>query len=157
MPTIIPGAPWPANLALLLCAVVLPVYASHVASRRQVDEIKAQQATQAKILTEVHETTVNTHPTILRDDIDRIERKVDSLVDDVGHVQREQARAATYVTDVDVSVRALQHSMERRDRIQTEALASAIADRKRETAKAIDTALTQHVTDCPLRQDPQED
>ena len=66
-------------------------------------------------------------------------------------MQREQARAATYVTDVDMSVRALQHSMERRDRIQTEALASAVADRKREIAKALDTALTQHVADCPLR------
>ena len=39
--------------------------------------------------------------------------------------------------DVDMSVRALQHSMERRDRIQTEALASVVADRKREIAKAI--------------------
>ena len=151
MPPVIPGAPWWANLALLALAVTAPVVITHMSTRRRLEDVKATQERQAKVIAEVHETTVNTHPTILRDDIDRIERKVDSLVDDVGHVQREQARAATYVTDVDVSVRALRHSMERRDRIQTEALASAVADRKREIAKALDTALTQHVADCPAR------
>ena len=53
--------------------------------------------------------------------------------------------------DLDTSVRALGHSLDRRDEMQTEALASAVADRKREVAKALDTALTQHVADCPAR------
>jgi hypothetical protein len=43
------------------------------------------------------------------------------------------------------TVRALGHSLDRRDELQTEALASAVADRKREIAKALDTALTNHL------------
>lgn len=157
MPTIIPDAPWPANLALLMLAVILPVYAAHLSNRRQLDDIKMKQAQQAKALREVHETTVNTHPTILRDDIDHIEAKVDSLVAAVEHIQRDQARSTTYIADVDTSVRALQNSLERRDTLQTDALAGAVETRKREMRNAISRALDEHVFECHLHAETRQD
>ena len=155
MPPIIPSAPWWANLVLLALAVTAPVVITHMSTRRRLDDVKATQERQTRVIAEVHETTVNTHSSILRDDVDRIEGKVDTLV---SRLDSQESAAQTrdeslrhYVGDVNQSVRALRHSLDRRDQMQTEALEASIVDRKREVAKAIDTALTLHVADCPAR------
>ena len=148
MPPIVPGAPWWANLGLLLVAVVVSsgatVLIAHMSTRRRLDDLKAQQ-------TAITEQVVNSHAgqPNLREDVDQL--KADAR----GNAMI-LARLERYLDDLDVSVRALSHSLDRRDKLQTEALASAVADRKREVAKALDTALTQHVADCPAR-NPKED
>ena len=68
MPPIIPGAPWWANLVLLALAVTAPVVIAHMSTRRRLEDVKATQERQAKVIAEVHETTVNTHSSILRDE-----------------------------------------------------------------------------------------
>ena len=143
MPPIIPGAPWWANLALLLVAVVASsgatVLIAHMSTRRRLEDIKVQQAA-------ITEQVVNSHAgqPNLREDVDQLkaDARGNALI---------LARLERYLDDLDASVRALGHSLDRRDELQTEALASAVADGKREVAKAIDTALTQHVADCPAR------
>ena len=143
MPPIIPGAPWWANLALLLVAVVVSsgatVLIAHMSTRRRLEDIKVQQAA-------ITEQVVNSHAgqPNLREDVDQL--KADAR----GNAMI-LARLERYLDDLDISVRALGHSLDRRDELQTEALASAVADRKREIAKALDTALTRHVADCPAR------
>ena len=148
MPPIIPAAPWWANLILLLVAVLVSsgatVWIAHLSTRRRLDDLKAQQ-------TAITEQVVNSHAgqPNLREDVDQLkaDARGNALI---------LERLERYLGDLDVTVRALGHSLDRRDEMQTEALASAVADRKREVAKAIDTALTQHVADCPLRT-PKED
>ena len=143
MPPIIPTAPWWANLILLLVAVLVSsgatVWIAHLSTRRRLDDLKAQQ-------TAITEQVVNSHAgqPNLRDDVDQLkaDARGNALI---------LARLEHYLGDLDVSVRALGHSLDRRDELQTAALASAVADRKREIAKALDTALTQHVADCPAR------
>ena len=143
MPPIIPGAPWWANLALLLVAVLVSsgatVLIAHMSTRRRLEDIKVQQAA-------ITEQVVNSHAgqPNLREDVDQLkaDARGNALI---------LARLERYLDDLDTSVRALGHSLDRRDELQTEALASAVADRKREIAKALDTALTQHVADCPAR------
>ena len=143
MPPIVPTAPWWANLGLLLVAVVVSsgatVLIAHMSTRRRLEEIKVQQAA-------ITEQVVNSHAgqPNLREDVDQLkaDARGNALI---------LARMERYLDDLDVSVRALGHSLDRRDELQTEALESAVADRKREIAKALDTALTQHVADCPAR------
>ena len=143
MPPIVPTAPWWANLGLLLVAVVVSsgatVLIAHMSTRRRLEDIKVQQAA-------ITEQVVNSHAgqPNLREDVDQL--KADAR----GNAMI-LARLERYMDDLDISVRALGHSLDRRDELQTEALASAVADRKREIAKALDTALTQHVADCPAR------
>ena len=143
MPPIIPTAPWWANLGLLLVAVVVSsgatVLIAHMSTRRRLEDIKVQQAA-------ITEQVVNSHAgqPNLREDVDQL--KADAR----GNAMI-LARLERYMDDLDISVRALGHSLDRRDELQTEALESAVADRKREIAKALDTALTQHVADCPAR------
>ena len=148
MPPIVPAAPWWANLILLLVAVLVSsgatVWIAHLSTRRRLDDLKAQQ-------TAITEQVVNSHAgqPNLREDVDQLkaDARGNALI---------LERLERYLGDLDVTVRALGHSLDRRDELQTEALASAVADRKREVAKAIDTALTQHVADCPART-PKED
>ena len=143
MPPVIPGAPWWANLVLLLVAVVVSsgatVWIAHMSTRRRLEDIKVQQAA-------ITEQVVNSHAgqPNLREDVDQLksDARGNALI---------LARLERYLDDLDSSVRALGHSLDRRDELQTEALASAVADRKREIAKALDTALTRHVADCPAR------
>ena len=143
MPPIVPTAPWWANLGLLLVAVVVSsgatVLIAHMSTRRRLEDIKVQQAA-------ITEQVVNSHAgqPNLREDVDQLkaDARGNALI---------LARLERYLDDFDISVRALGHSLDRRDELQTEALASAVADRKREIAKALDTALTQHVADCPAR------
>ena len=143
MPPIIPAAPWWANLILLLVAVLVSsgatVWIAHMSTRRRLDDLKAQQ-------TAITEQVVNSHAgqPNLREDVDQLkaDARGNALI---------LARLERYMDDLDVSVRALSHSLDRRDKLQTEALASAVADRKREIAKVLDTALTQHAADCPAR------
>ena len=148
MPPIIPAAPWWANLILLLVAVLVSsgatVWIAHLSTRRRLDDLKAQQ-------TAITEQVVNSHAgqPNLREDVDQL--KADARGNAL-----TLARLERYLDDLDASVRALGQSLDRRDELQTEALASTVADRKREIAKALDTALTQHVADCPLRT-PKED
>ena len=143
MPPIVPTAPWWANLALLLVAVLVSsgatVLIAHMSTRRRLEDIKVQQAA-------ITEQVVNSHAgqPNLREDVDQL--KADAR----GNAMI-LARLERYLDDLDTSVRALGHSLDRRDELQTEALESAVADRKREIAKALDTALTQHVADCPAR------
>ena len=140
MPPIVPGAPWWANLALLLVAVVVSsgatVLIAHMSTRRHLEDIKVQQAA-------ITEQVVNSHAgqPNLREDVDQLkaDARENALI---------LARLERYLDDLDTSVRALGHSLDRRDELQTEALESAVADRKREVAKALDTALTRHVADC---------
>lgn len=148
MPPVIPGAPWWANLALLLVAVVVSsgatVLIAHMSTRRRLEDIKVQQAA-------INEQVVNSHAghPNLRDDVDQLkaDARGNALI---------LARLEHYLGDLDTSVKALSHSLDRRDKLQTEALASAVADRKREIAKAIDTALTQHVADYPAHNTSKE-
>ena len=143
MPPLIPSAPWWANLILLLVAVLVSsgatVWIAHISTRRRLDDLKAQQ-------TAITEQVVNSHAgqPNLREDVDQLkaDARGNALI---------LARLEHYLGDLDTSVKALSHSLDRRDKLQTEALASAVADRKREIAKAIDTALTQHAADCPAR------
>ena len=143
MPPVIPGAPWWANLVLLLVAVLVSsgatVLIAHLSTRRRLDDLKAQQ-------TAITEQVVNSHAgqPNLREDVDQLkaDARGNALI---------LERLERYLGDLDVTVRALGHSLDRRDELQTEALASAVAERKREIAKALDTALTQHVADCPAR------
>ena len=146
MPPIIPGAPWWANLALLLVAVVVSsgatVLIAHMSTRRRLDDLKVQQAA-------ITEQVVNSHAgqPNLREDVDQLkaDARGNALI---------LARLERYLDDLDTSVRALGHSLDRRDELQTEALASAVADGKREIARAIDTALTQHVAARHIPQPP---
>ena len=143
MPPVIPAAPWWANLILLLVAVLISsgatVWIAHISTRRRLDDLKAQQ-------TAITEQVVNSHAgqPNLREDVDQLkaDARGNALI---------LARLERYMDDLDVSVRALGHSLDRRDELQTAALASAVADRKREIAKVLDTALTQHAADCPTR------
>ena len=140
------GLDWTAAAERVLAYLAVPlavlvssgatVLIAHLSTRRRLDDLKAQQAA-------ITEQVVNSHAgqPNLREDVDQL--KADAR----GNAMI-LARLERYMDDLDVSVRALSHSLDRRDKLQTEALASAVADRKREIAKAIDTALTQH---CPAR------
>ena len=145
MPPIDPDAPWWVNTILLLVAVAasatVPVVVSHMSAKRRQEETQAT-------LAEVREQVANTHTTNLRADID--------LLGEAIH------RMERYLEDTGKTIRSVEHSLDRRTRIQEGALEAAIEDRKRAVKlvqdqipatvrKEIRRSLAGHVTDCPLR------
>ena len=118
MPPIDPDAPWWVNTILLLVAVALsaavPVIVSHLSAKRRQEETQAAVA-------EVREQVTNTHTTNLRADIDL-------LGESVHRIER-------HLEDNGRTIRALEHSIDRRYTIQSEALAGAVEDRERAIAE----------------------
>lgn len=118
MPPIDPDAPWLVNIILLLVAVALsaavPVIVSHLSAKRRQEETQAAVA-------EVREQVANTHTTNLRADIDL-------LGESVHRIER-------HLEDNVRSIRALEHSIDRRYTLQSEALAGAVEDQERAIAE----------------------
>lgn len=141
MPPLIPDAPWWANAALvilgLLAVGVIPALLTYRSTRDKLSSLAEDTAV-------VKEQVKNTHDTNLRHDVDDLKAGLASVI-------RGQEDTGRYVADIDKSLRAIGHSLDRRDRLQTQALAEAVEDRKRETADAIESAVQAHVLDCPLR------
>lgn len=140
MPPVIPDAPWWANGAIIVLSIVAGVLTAWLVNR----STRHKLASLASDTAEVKEQVKNTHDTNLRHDVDDLKAGLASVI-------RGQEDTGRYVADIDKSLRAIGHSLDRRDRLQTQALAEAIEDRKRETADAIESAVQAHVLDCPLR------
>ncbi|MBK7822810.1 MAG: hypothetical protein IPJ61_17540 [Tessaracoccus sp.] len=99
MPPLDPNAPWWANLAVMMAAVAAPVIISHLSTRRkfdgqsrQIQRLSAQQAAIKGDTAASREQLENSHPTNLRDDLDRVEGKLDALGDGVDRVEQGQRR-----------------------------------------------------------------
>lgn len=101
MPPIIPDAPWPANLALLLAGLLLvsalPAWLSYRATRGRQDEIQ-------RAVGVVREQVQNCHGTNLRDDLDKIR-------DALGDVQAGQRRHDSELARVHDTQRDIQRAM----------------------------------------------
>ena len=124
---IVPDAPWWANLALLLVAILAAatasVWGAHLASRKRLDAI-AQDAKATR------DSVVNDHATDMRSDLDALMRAMESNA-------RRLEGLGQHLADVDGSVRALGHSLDRRTDIQERALAEAVRDGEAQLEQAI--------------------
>lgn len=153
MPPIDPDAPWWINALLILAALllvsVLPAWLTYRATRDKLAAVAQDTA-------DVKEQVQNTHSTNLRHDLDALRSDVQTQGEAVHRVER-------YIEDMAESTRAIEHSLDRRYRIQTKDLEHAIEDGERaiqtltdEIPGQIRDALKEHVAACPLR-NPKED
>ena len=148
MPPIDPDAPWWINALLILVALLivsaLPAGLTYRATRDKLTAVAQDTA-------DVKEQVKNAHSTNLRHDIDALQAGLD--------VQAEAShRVERYVSDFAESLRAIEHSLDRRYRIQAKDLEHAIEDSERaiqaltdEIPGQIRDALREHVADCPAR------
>lgn len=154
MPPIVPDAPWWVNALLIVAALLivsaLPAWLTYRATRDKLASVAQDTA-------DVKEQVKNTHSTNLRHDIDALKAGLDVQVEASHRVER-------YVTDFAESLRAIEHSLDRRYRIQAKDLEHAIEDRQRaiqaltdEIPGQIRDALKDHVAACPLRISIKED
>ena len=111
MPSIIPDAPWWANAAILLIAVIVPPIVSHYATR-------AKLSTTAQDVKEVKEQVKNSHSSNLRADLDTLS----------GAAHRTEK----YLADLAESVKALERSLERRYRLTDKRIEEALEDHARD-------------------------
>lgn len=150
MPPIDPDAPWWINALLILAALLimsaLPAWLTYRATR---DKLAAV----ARDTADVKEQVQNTHSTNLRHDLDALRFDVQTQGEAVHRVER-------HLEDMAESTRAIEHSLDRRYRIQAKDLEHAIEDRNRAIAALTDEipgqirdALREHVADCPLRKE----
>ena len=148
MPPIDPDAPWWVNALLIVAALLivsaLPAWLTYRATRDKLAAVALDTA-------EVKEQVKNTHESNLRHDIDALKAGLDVQVEASHRVER-------YVTDVAESLRAIEHSLDRRYRIQAKDLEHAVEDRQRaiqtltdEIPGQIRDTLKEHIADCPLR------
>lgn len=110
------GTPYWAWLLGLLIAIGIPALLTWMTkTRADVGEIKEQ--------------VKNTHATNLREDVDRTAVEARSA--------KEAAhRIESYLEDLDKSLRAIEHSLDRRDKLQTAAISEVRED------------LAKHLADC---------
>lgn len=103
----------------------------------------------------LEEQVTNTHSTNLRDDLDAVSVKVRELTT-VATLTREAVdRVERYLTDMDKTVRAVQHSMDRRDKIHDESLADVREDLAKHLAD-VPRLMHETVRHCPYPR-PKED
>ena len=148
MPPIDPDAPWWVNALLIVAALLivsaLPAWLTYRATRDKLAAVAQDTA-------DVKEQVQNTHSTNLRHDLDALRSDVQTQGEAVHRVER-------YLEDMAESTRAIEHSLDRRYRIQAKDLEHAIEDRNRAIAALTDEipgqirdALKEHVAACPPR------
>lgn len=138
------GIPWIAWAAVVLAIAVIgsvPGVVAALVSRRDMATIKAQ--------------VKNTHDRNLREDLD-------SAVESANLAAASAHRTERYVADLNETIRAMQHSLDRRSDLQTTATDELRTDLgrhidevpqmlAREVPPLITAALEGHMHDCPLR------
>lgn len=159
-----PDAPWIVNAVLILLVLggvpALSTWLANRGTKRELRSVAADARTAA-------EQTANTHDTNLRDDLDqkvaRIERGLGSLADsqqatrdDVGGLHSEVRALRGDVNGVRADARQDRVSVAQvREDLNgfTRGREGAIDDLRDSIPSLVADALTQHVHDCPLRND----
>ena len=135
MPPIIPDAPWLINAIVIMIAVTIAPVATWASTRSR---LRKTQQDVAVVRTEVR----NSHSPDA------------NLRDDVDHLKTAASRQERYLTDLDRSLRAVGHSLDRRFGMLEDSIAEAVEDRHTEIEalrEDITSSLTDHSLECPAR------
>lgn len=135
MPPIIPDAPWLINAIVIMIAVTIAPVATWLSTRSR---LRKTQQDVAVVRTEVR----NSHSPDA------------NLRDDVDHLKTAASRQERYLTDLDRSLRAVGHSLDRRFGMLEDSIAEAVEDRHTEIEalrEDITSSLTDHSLECPAR------
>lgn len=128
------GTPWWAWLTYGVLVLGLPsILVALIQQRHRVEEIKEQ--------------VKNTHTSNLREDVD-VAKQQATLAAESSH------RTERLAEDLIRSIRAIEHSMDRRDRLQTaanEEVRKDLDDHLSEVPRILEDAFARHSSDCPLR------
>ena len=141
IPTPPDGIPWLA-WALVVVAIAaigsLPGVVAALVSRRDMGAIKAQ--------------VQNTHTSNLREDLDTAVESATTASAAATLASDSAHRTERYVEDLNKSIRAIEHSLDRNNKLHEDAIDEVRADIDR-VSPMITEALLKHLHDCPLRQD----
>lgn len=152
MPAVDPDAPWWINTFVLLVALALTsgssAWVAIRGTRKRVAETAAKVTTTAADVAVVKEEVKNSHQSVLRHDLDRAIERAETaagLAEQSLDASRSAALAAErtegFARDIDRSVRALGHSIERS---RTE-LGASIGELEHTIPRRIDRAIQRHV------------
>ena len=152
MPAVDPDAPWWINTLVLLFALALTsgssAWVAIRGTRKRVAETAAKVTTTAADVAVVKEEVKNSHQSVLRHDLDRAIERAETaagLAEQSRDASRSAALAAErtegFARDIDRSVRALGHSIERS---RTE-LGASIGELEHTIPRRIDRAIQRHV------------
>lgn len=152
MPAVDPDAPWWINTFVLLFALALTsgssAWVAIRGTRKRVAETAAKVTTTAADVAVVKEEVKNSHQSVLRHDLDRAIDRAETaagLAEQSLDASRSAALAAErtegFARDIDRSVRALGHSIERS---RTE-LGASIGELEHTIPRRIDRAIQRHV------------
>lgn len=152
MPAVDPDAPWWINTLVLLVALTLTsgssAWVAIRGTRKRVAETAAKVTTTAADVAVVKEEVKNSHQSVLRHDLDRAIERAETaagLAEQSLDASRSAALAAErtegFARDIDRSVRALGHSIERS---RTE-LGASIGELEHTIPRRIDHAIQRHV------------
>ena len=147
MPTPPEGMPWWAWAIVVIALAFIAQTPTLIQSRRAMRDVA-----------EVKEQVKNTHETNLRVDLDRVSTTADDGAAQAKLAAESAHRTERHVEDLVKSIRAMEHSMDRRDKLHNAALSEVRTDLDThlDAIPALTAeALAQHVSDCPLRQQHQ--
>lgn len=143
MPTPPEGTPWWAWLLGLLIIFGGPAVASWLAGRKTRADVR-----------EIKEQVKNTHESNLRVDMDATREVAGAALEQAKLGAESSHRTERLAEDLIRSIRAMEHSMDRRDKLQTDALNEVrgdLGDHLADVPRILEDAFARHVDDCPLR------
>ncbi len=156
-PTTVPGAPWWANVGLVVLAVVAAAVTTWWTTRGTRRRVEETQADVGKVLHQV----ANSHEVDLRADLDgkfaRLEVVVGRLADGQEAIREDVGGLHSEMRDVRKDVKGVRDDA-RRDRRelaeQRDRLDKHLEEVPQIVADAVTKAEADHVRSCPLRHDP---
>lgn len=156
------GTPWWAWLVAVLAVAVITgaasVLAAVVAARRAIKPTTVS-------VEAIREQVQNTHSTNLREDLDGMRQALEEVKAEAAAGARSSSEAARraerFAEDLAISLRALEHSLDRRDkrhgreldevRAELVEVRDGLADHINEVPGKVEALLAQHGIECPAR------
>ena len=137
------GTPWWAWLIAVVCAAIPTLLGAVWAKARRTDQGVAR----------IEEQVANTHTTNLRVDIDDLGDKLADVSTATTLTSDAVRRIERYMGDLDTSIRAIEHSIDRRDKIHAKAIDDLQSDLRShldDVPRIIDTTLAHYpLAHCP--------
>ena len=145
------GTPWWAWLLYGVVVIGLPAIAvALIQQRHKVDEIQEQ--------------VKNNHESNLRVDVDEAKASAANAHTEASLAKESAHRVERLARDLIITMRAVEHAIDRRDKLHAEAMTELREDVDKTTVglhehlddvpRILDEAFARHAGDCPIRQDP---
>ena len=141
---------WVWFCGLVVTSLIGPAVVAWINNKK----IRAEAESTRVDVAEIKEQVKNTHESNLRADMDETRGVATESKEEATEAKESSHRTERLVKDLMTSLRAIEHSMDRRDKLQTKALGEVSEDltaHLKEVPSILEDAFKRHAADCPIR------